>query len=140
MAQRPRQHRLGQVEAPAAVGGERRLEREQPAVVVEADLPLAWKPCRLPVIVMSCVRVSRSRTGRPVRVAPRAAMAANPCGCISLPPNPPPIRRHCTVTSWLGTAEHVRDDLLGLGRVLGAALHEHLPGLVDQRERRCVSR
>ena len=28
-------------------------------------------------------------------------MAANPCGCISLPPKPPPIRRHCTVTSWL---------------------------------------
>ena len=59
-----------------------------------------------------------------------------PCGCISLPPKPPPIRRHCTVTSWLGTAEHVGDDLLGLGRVLGAALHEDLAALVDERERR----
>ena len=61
-----------------------------------------WKPCRLPVIVMSCARLSRSRTGRPVSVAPRAATAARPCGCISLPPNPPPIRRHCTVTALLG--------------------------------------
>ena len=62
----------------------------------------AWKPCRLPDIVMSWVRLSRRRTGRPVRVAPSAAIAAKPCGCISLPPNPPPIRRHCTVTSLLG--------------------------------------
>ena len=63
---------------------------------------VAWKPCRLPVMVMSWVRVSRSRTGRPVRVLPSAAIAAYPCGCISLPPKPPPIRRHCTVTSLLG--------------------------------------
>ena len=80
-------------------------------------------------------RVSRSRTGRPVSVAPSAATAARPCGCISLPPKPPPIRRHCTVTAWLGHAEHVRDDLLGLGRVLGAGLHEDLAALVDQRQR-----
>ena len=32
-------------------------------------------------------------------------------------------------------AQHVRDDLLGLRRVLGAGLHEQLPGLVDQRQR-----
>ena len=62
---------------------------------------VAWKPCRLPVIVMSWVRLSRSRTGRPVIVAPSAATAASPCGCISLPPKPPPIRRHCTVTALL---------------------------------------
>jgi hypothetical protein len=31
-------------------------------------------------------------------------------------------------------AEHVGDDLLGLRRVLGAALHEHLAALVDVRE------
>ena len=31
--------------------------------------------------------------------------------------------------------EHVRDDLLRLGRVLGAALHEDLAALVDLRER-----
>ncbi len=32
-------------------------------------------------------------------------------------------------------AEHVRDDLLRLGGVLGARLHEDLPALVDERER-----
>ena len=84
---------------------------------------------------MSWVRFSRSRTGRPVSVAPSAAIAAKPCGCISLPPNPPPIRRHCTVTSWLRQAEHVGDDLLGLRRVLGAALDEDLAVLVDQGQR-----
>ncbi len=91
----------------------------------------AWNPCRLPDMVRSCVRFSRSRTGRPVSVAPSAAIAAKPCGCISLPPKPPPIRRHCTVTSWLCQPEHVRHDLLRLGRVLGAALDEDLLALVD---------
>ena len=62
---------------------------------------VVWYGCRLPVMVMSWVRFSRSRTGRPVSVAPSAAMAAKPCGCISLPPKPPPIRRHCTVMWWL---------------------------------------
>ncbi len=57
-----------------------------------------WNGCRLPVIVMSCVRVRRTRTGRPVRREPSAATAASPCGCISLPPNAPPIRSACTVT------------------------------------------
>ena len=33
-----------------------------------------------------------------------------------------------------GQAEHVRHDVLGLGRVLRAALHEHLPRLVDVSE------
>ena len=61
----------------------------------------AWNPWRLPDMVRSCVRFSRTRTGRPVSTAPRAAIAANPCGCISLPPKPPPMRRHCTVISWL---------------------------------------
>ena len=32
-------------------------------------------------------------------------------------------------------AEHVRDDVLGLGRVLGAGLDEDLAVLVDQRQR-----
>ncbi len=34
-----------------------------------------------------------------------------------------------------GHAQHVGDDLLGLGGVLGAALHEHLAALVDQCQR-----
>jgi hypothetical protein len=32
-------------------------------------------------------------------------------------------------------AEHVRHDLLRFGRVLRAALHEDLPGLIDHRQR-----
>ena len=40
VAQGAGQHRLGQVQAPAAVGGQRRLERLDQAVVVEADPPL----------------------------------------------------------------------------------------------------
>ena len=51
--------------APAAA----RRRRSRPATA-------AWNPCRLPDIVMSWVRLSRNRTGRPVRVAPRAAIAA----------------------------------------------------------------
>ena len=47
VAQRPRQHRLAEVEAPAAVGGEGGLERQQPALVVEADPPLGVEPVAL---------------------------------------------------------------------------------------------
>ena len=39
------------------------------------------------------------------------------------------------MTSWDCRPEHVGDDLLGLGGVLGAALHEHLSALVDEGER-----
>src|SRR6185436_10388561 len=95
----------------------------------------AWKPCRLPEIVMSWVRLNRTRTGRPVTTVPSAAMAAYPCGCISFPPKPPPMRRHCTVISWF-LAQHVRDDVLRLGRVLRRGLDENLPVLVDAGQRR----
>ena len=40
VAQRPGQDRLGQVQAPPAVGGEGRVEGEQPALGVEARAPL----------------------------------------------------------------------------------------------------
>ena len=82
------------------------------------------------------MRFSRSRTGRPVSIAPSAATAANPCGCISLPPKPPPMRRHCTVTRWFGmpstcaTISCVSDGCCVL------ALDEHLPLGVEVRERR----
>ncbi len=69
-----------------------RLSASNPASQVARN---GW---RFPVMVMSWVRLSRRLTGRPVRVAPSAAIAARPCGWNSLPPNPPPIRRHCTVT------------------------------------------
>ena len=73
--------------ARACTGSERSRLQPPSAVSVAASarsLPsasnptfhTAWKPCRLPVMVMSCVRLSRSRTGRPVSVAPSAAIAA----------------------------------------------------------------
>ena len=47
-----------------------RPSASKPAFQVE------WKPCRLPVMVMSWLRVNRTSTGRPVIVAPSAATAA----------------------------------------------------------------
>ena len=135
MEQRPGQHRLGQVEAPAAVGGERRVEREQPAVGVEADppggveaVPLAGHrhvlgagqpdPHRAP----GERRAERGDRGEAVRLHLLAAEAAA---------HPQALHDHVVAAP----AEDVRDDLLGLGRVLGAALDEHLAGLVDVRQR-----
>ena len=77
MAERPGQHRLGQVEAPAAVADQRGAVR--PVIFFSASKPTSqveWNGCRLPDMVMSWVRFSRSRTGRPVSLAPSAAMAA----------------------------------------------------------------
>ena len=79
-----------------ARSAQRRLSASKPASQV------AKNGCRLPVMVMSWVRFSRRLTGCPVSVAPSAATAASPCGWNSLPPKPPPIRRHCTVTWWAG--------------------------------------
>ena len=95
----------------------------------------AWKPCRLPDMVMSCVRFSRSRTGRPVRVAPSAAMAAYAVGLHLLAAEGAAHAQALDGHLVAVQAEHVRDDLLGLGRVLGAALHEDLAALVDARQR-----
>ena len=49
---------------------------------------------------MSSSRSSRSLTARPVLRARSAATHANSDICVSLPPKPPPIRRHSTTTSW----------------------------------------
>src|SRR6266849_5362485 len=51
-----------------------RLSASKPASQV------AKNGCRLPVMVMSWVRLSRRLTGCPVSVAPSAAMAASQCG------------------------------------------------------------
>ena len=136
VAQRPGQHRLGQVEAPAAVGGQGGVAA--PSSRPSSSNPTrhwAWKPCRLPVIVMSWVRFSRSRTGRPVSVAPSAAIAAKPVRLHLLAAEPAahPQALHGDLVA--AQPEHVGDDLLGLRRVLGAALHEDLPALVDVGQR-----
>ncbi len=76
----------------------------------------------------SACRLSRSRrslTGRARLRASTAAAAAISAGCVSLPPKPPPMRRHCTVTACARTAQRMRDDLLHLGRMLGRAVDQH---------------
>ena len=61
------------------------------------------KSWRLPVIIMSSSRSSRSFTGRPVRQASSAATQAMGAAWVSLPPKPPPMRRHSTVTAAAGS-------------------------------------
>ena len=135
VAQRPRQHRLGQVEAPAAVGGQRRLETGEQPVVVEADPPRGVEAVPLAghgdVLVAGQPQPHRTAGqrrpqggdgGEPVGLHLLAAEAAT---------HPQALHRHRVA----GHAQHVGHDLLGLGRVLGAGLHEHLATLVDLGER-----
>ncbi len=81
---------------------------------------------------MSASRSRRSLTGRPVPRAMTAAAAAISAGWVSLPPKPPPMRRHCTVTRLAGTAQRVGDDLLDFRRMLGGAVHQHAAVLLRQ--------
>ena len=59
--------------------------------------------CRLPVTALSSARSMRILTGRPVTRAATAAMQANWAAWLSLPPNPPPMRRHSTCTRLLAS-------------------------------------
>ncbi len=135
VAQRAGQHRLGQVEAPAAVGGQGRVERLQPAVVVEAHPPLRVEAVPLAGHreVLGAVEPQPDRPAgehgaergdrrEPVRLHLLAAEAAA---------HPQALHGDLVAVQ----AEHVRDDLLGLGRVLRAALDEDLPALVDEGQR-----
>ena len=66
-----------------------------------------------------------------------AATAAQALACVSLPPKPPPMRRHCTIDLVPRHVEHVRDDLLRLAT--GAAsttATNRLAVLVARRQRR----
>ena len=135
MAQGPGEHRLGEVEAPAAVRGEGRVEGVEPAVGVEADPPLGVEAVALaghrhvlgaaepqPHRATGERGAERGDGREAVRLHLLAAEAAS---------HPQALDGHRVA----GQTEHVRDDLLGLAGVLGAALHEHLAGLVDERER-----
>ena len=121
------------LQPPSAV--ERRVERLQQAVVVEADPPggVEAVPLAGHGHVLGAVepqphrptgerRAERGDRGEAVRLhllaAERAAHAQALHGDL--------VAVH---------AEHVGDDLLRLGRVLRAALHEHLAALVDLRQR-----
>ena len=96
----------------------------------------AWKPCRLPEIVMSWVRLNRTpnraagdhraerRDGRiPVRLHLLAAETAAHAQAL-----------HGDLVVRL--AQHVRHDVLRLGRMLRRGLDEDLPVLVDAGQRR----
>ena len=135
VAQRPGQHRLGQVQAPPAVTGQRGLQRPDPVVGVEPDLP--GRVERVPLAghrdVLGAVepqqhrptgdrRAQRGDRGEAVRLHLLAAESAAQAQAL---------HGHLVAVQ----AQHVRDDLLGLRRVLRAGLHEELPGLVDQGQR-----
>ena len=135
VAQRPGQHRLGQVQAPPAVSGEGRLQREQVPVGGKADPPVSVKAVTLAGHrqILGAVEPqaygtagehgaqSRDR-GEPVGLHLLAAeCAAHPQalhGDLRVPP-----------------AQDVGDDLLGLGGMLRAGLDEDLTGLVDVGQR-----
>ena len=134
VAQGPGEHGFGEVEAPAAVGGQRgaqrrsgRRRRTRPPTGVER-VPLAGHRHVL-------VRFSRSRTGRPVSTAPSAATAARPVRLHLLAAEAAAHAQALDGDVVAVPAEDVRDDLLGLRRVLGGGLDEDLAVLVDQRER-----
>ena len=135
MAQGPGQHRLGQVEAPAAVGGEGRVEGLQQAVLVEGRPPLGVEP----VPLAGHGEVLGAGEPHPNRAAgepgPQRGDGRVPVRLhlLAAEPTPHPQALHGDLVG--GHAEHVGHDVLRLGRVLGAALHEHLARLVDLGER-----
>ena len=134
VAQGAGEHRLGEVEAPAAVRGEGCLQRGEPALVVEPGppggveaVPLAGHRDVLLAAEPQPHGSARERgaqgghRGEAVRLHLLAAEpAAHPQAL-----HGDPVARY---------AEHVGGDLLGLGGVLGAGLHEHLAVLVDARQ------
>ena len=92
----------------------------------------AW---RLPVERMSSSRSRRSLTARPVLRATIAATHANSDICVSLPPKPPPMRRHSTTTSCAAMPERVRDHVLHLARMLRRRVDVHAAVLARDRQR-----
>lgn len=131
VAQRTGHHGLGEVQAPAAVPGQGGVQGTDPAVGVEADLPLGVEAVALAGHgqVLGPVEPypdrpagqlgAESGDGRePVRLHFLAAEAAA---------HPQTLHGHLVAVQ----TEHVRDDFLGLRGVLGAALDEHLLALVD---------
>ncbi len=136
VAERAGDHRLGQVQAPAAVRGQGGVQGLDAPVGVEADPPRGVEAVALAGHgqVLGPVEPDPDRSaGQPgaergdgreaVRLHLLAAEAAAHAEAL-----------HGHLVA--GQAEHVSDDLLRLRGVLGAALDEHLPVLVDQGQRR----
>ena len=135
VAQRARQDRLREVEAPAAVSGQGGVQGEDASVLVEADPPVGVEPVPLarhgqvlravqpqPDRAPGERRTQRGDRRKPVRLHLLAAEAAAHAQAL---------HRDVVVVP----AQHVGHDLLRLGRVLGAALDEDLAVLVDVRQR-----
>ncbi|MDH6574184.1 hypothetical protein M2160_009291 [Streptomyces sp. SAI-117] len=128
--------RLGQIQAPAAVRGQGGVQSLDTAVRVEADLPRRVESVALaghgevlgpvepePDRAAGQLGAERGDGSEAVRLHLLAAEATT---------HPQALHGHLVA----GHAEHVRDDLLGLRRVLGAALNEHLAALIDLSQRR----
>ena len=131
VAQRAGEHRLREVEAPAAVGGQGRVQGDDAPVLVEADPPVGMEPVPLARHgqVLGAVQPQPDRTSgerrtqrgdrrKAVRLHLLAAEAAAHAQAL---------HRDLVVVP----AQHVGHDLLRLGGVLGAALDEDLLALVD---------
>ena len=96
-------HRQRQILRPAASRAVREIHGVQSALVVKADIIGDPKSCRLPVIIISSSRSYRILQGAPVCLAATAQATASALPWLSLPPNPPPIRRISTRTACIGT-------------------------------------
>ena len=96
---------------------------------------LARNGCRLPVMVMSWVRLSRRlhRAAGERRAQRGDRGEAVRLELLAAEPAAHPQALHGDLVGR--HAQHVRDDVLGLRRMLGAGLDEDLPVLVDQRQR-----
>ena len=112
----------------------------QPAVVVEADPPLGVEAVPLAGHrhVLGAVQPQPDRAAGEGRAERGDRGEAVRLHLLAAEPAAHPQALHGDVVA--GEPEHVGDDLLRLGRVLGAALHEDLAALVDQGQRRSASR
>ena len=131
VAQGAGQHRLREVEAPAAVRGQGRVKGDDAPALVEADPPVGMEPMPLarhgqvlrtvqpqPDRTSGERRAQRGDRRKAVRLHLLAAEAAAHAQAL-----------HRDLVAV--PAQHVGHDLLRLGRVLGAALDEDLLALVD---------
>ena len=128
--QRAGEDRLGQVEGPAAVGVELEVEGEQPALVVVAD-PVAGEE--------GVALAGQDHVEAPVEADPdRAPGDRGPerrdggvgVGLDLLATEGPAHAQGLDHDRVGRDPEHPGDDLLGLRRVLGRAVHEHPPVFV----------
>ena len=134
VAQRPGQHRLGQVEAPSSVRGQRGVQRAQAPIRVEADPPRGVEAVAL-AGQRHVLRPGEPHANRTTREG--CAQRRNGGEAVRLhllAPEPAAHAQRLDGHRVVGHAEDMRDDALRLARVLGAAVDEHLAGLVDERD------